>query len=98
MASPVHVGVMFARDTTRTRLGVLYAMRPKPVEGECGKCGEHALEERAAFPFDVPLPCGQRYRARGPEDLPLHSIPCPCGTPGHWLVLWAADLEVPHAG
>ena len=90
----LHVAVAFDHTVPRTRLGVLQAMRPKPIHGAtCDGCGGHNLEERAAFPFDVPLPCGNRYRARGPEDIPLHSVPCPCGTPGHWFVFWRADTE-----
>ena len=35
------------------------------------------------------LPCGEGLMIKSVDDLPLSSVPCPCGDPGHWLVLFS---------
>ncbi len=32
------------------------------------------------------MPCGYQVEYKTIEDIPDHDVPCPCGSPNHWLV------------
>ena len=39
----------------------------------------------------VKMPCGVTVHFRNAECVPLHSVPCPCGDPNHWLIQVKSD-------
>lgn len=43
------------------------------------------------FILKIELPCGQTAEFK--VNLPENSVPCPCGNPKHWLVLYAKDKD-----
>ena len=48
-----------------------------------------------SFQDDVKYICGGgsvRYPTEA--DVPVHSVPCPCGNPRHWLIKYDDNLEV----
>lgn len=38
------------------------------------------------FPYTVLMPCGQSVVWQTQDDIPDHSVPCPCGRDGHWII------------
>lgn len=41
----------------------------------------------------IVLKCGSEIKLV-PGKLPLESLPCPCGNPNHWLILYKESLDV----
>ena len=45
-------------------------------------------EKSCIWPLNIELVCGSAVEYKGPEDFPLHDVPCPCGSDRHFFVKW----------
>lgn len=39
----------------------------------------------------VYTPCGSTVIYKNRDDIPDHSVPCPCGNPKHWIIKYEED-------
>ncbi len=51
-----------------------------------GSLGREHVRSIIPYPVAVQMPCGVPRIFLTAQDVPLESLPCPCGQPGHWLV------------
>lgn len=49
------------------------------------------LLKRLPYPFQIIMPCGEKFSARSRRDIPPYSIVCPCQDPKHMLFKIAID-------
>lgn len=59
---------------------------------------DYLIAAQCIFPFSVEMPCGSKVVFEKNEDFPRQTIPCPCGNPGHFIVVIKINSAVEKGG
>ena len=80
----------YAQKISQANHEVLYAVRPGISEGVIPNNGVLLHVELYGKGIGC---CGGSADYKAKEDIPYHSVPCPCGNPDHWLIKYEDPYE-----